>query len=390
MIISELPDRKIKQIHIKNFQNHKNTVIDLENGLNLIVGSSDSGKTAIARAIHYVINDAYSGNHFVCYGEKFFDVKIEFADGAIIRRIKGKDINRIEYKYPNDVDFTIRSAFGEKYPDDVVAFLANPPHVEELGYLSYSDQSNKNFLLDLSPSQFLKAISSIIGVNDLEKASSDLSSKSLEYSKLIKTTENEISEIDNKIETNFVNLDEDKEDLDLAKKLINEINNIDKDLLSLENLRDKYLSLVSSGNSANNDLLKAQKIIDILENDLDNINSLSKKLTNYENLYSDFLNTESEIFDLNKLIDFFNAILDGEYKLLIDEISGIENNLKSLELLESDYQVNCIKNDSLLNDLNNANKLYDDLTNEYEDLKKEIKEKKIYCLSCNKIGGETL
>ena len=37
----------IKRITIDGFQSHENTVVDLVNGLNILTGSSDSGKTAV-------------------------------------------------------------------------------------------------------------------------------------------------------------------------------------------------------------------------------------------------------------------------------------------------------------------------------------------------------
>ena len=44
----------IKEINIKNFQSHDNTNLILDSGVNVIVGSSDSGKSAIIRALRWV------------------------------------------------------------------------------------------------------------------------------------------------------------------------------------------------------------------------------------------------------------------------------------------------------------------------------------------------
>ena len=57
----------IKQINIKNFQSHKSTQLKLDPGVNVIVGSSDSGKTAIIRAYLWVVDNRPLGNAFVSH-----------------------------------------------------------------------------------------------------------------------------------------------------------------------------------------------------------------------------------------------------------------------------------------------------------------------------------
>ena len=44
----------IKSIHLRNFQRHKKLDIDLSEGVNVIVGPSDIGKTAILRALYWL------------------------------------------------------------------------------------------------------------------------------------------------------------------------------------------------------------------------------------------------------------------------------------------------------------------------------------------------
>ena len=108
-------------------------------------------------------------NRFALNGENHrCEIEIEFVDGAVIRRTKGKDINRLEYKYANSDDWILKSAFGTSYPDDVVDFLGNPPSFDKLDSIAYSDQNNKNFLIDISPSSLPEVISKIIDIDDYE------------------------------------------------------------------------------------------------------------------------------------------------------------------------------------------------------------------------------
>ena len=193
MSIDETLNRKIKSVKLINFQNHKFSKISLSDGLNLLVGSSDSGKTAIARAIDFVIHNNSEGNDYVHIGEKFATVEIEFCDGSIIKRSKGDRLNKVEYKYPDDEEFTVRSSFGDAYKEDVLAFLGNPPKSKALGSMAYSNQSNKNFLVDLPESQLPGVISDLVGVSDLEEGSHLLSSKVKSLDVQIKSVEKDIN-----------------------------------------------------------------------------------------------------------------------------------------------------------------------------------------------------
>ena len=52
----------IQSVHIQNFQSHKNSTLEFSPGVNIIVGTSDSGKTAIIRALRWVVWNRPSGD----------------------------------------------------------------------------------------------------------------------------------------------------------------------------------------------------------------------------------------------------------------------------------------------------------------------------------------
>lgn len=43
----------IKSIELKNIQSHENTRLDFDKGINVIVGSSNNGKSAILRGLYW-------------------------------------------------------------------------------------------------------------------------------------------------------------------------------------------------------------------------------------------------------------------------------------------------------------------------------------------------
>ena len=54
--------RKISLVKVKNFQAHENSEFRLSNGLNLIYATNDSGKSALARALDFVLQNKSEGN----------------------------------------------------------------------------------------------------------------------------------------------------------------------------------------------------------------------------------------------------------------------------------------------------------------------------------------
>lgn len=65
----------IKKVIIENFQSHKYSVIDFNEGLNAIVGPTDSGKTAVFRSLKWVLYNEPQGDYFIREGEKMYPLQ---------------------------------------------------------------------------------------------------------------------------------------------------------------------------------------------------------------------------------------------------------------------------------------------------------------------------
>ena len=77
----------IVQMSIKNFQSHKDTVIDFDPGLNVFIGESGEGKSAIQRAFWFVFDKAkINPKNFIHKGEKECSVTLQLSDGTTITR----------------------------------------------------------------------------------------------------------------------------------------------------------------------------------------------------------------------------------------------------------------------------------------------------------------
>ena len=84
---------KIKKLDLINFQSHKFTSLELADGLNVIVGPSDNGKTSILRAIRWVLFNEPQGMSMLRNNEDFVSVRIYFNNDYSVERKRSKKEN---------------------------------------------------------------------------------------------------------------------------------------------------------------------------------------------------------------------------------------------------------------------------------------------------------
>jgi DNA repair protein SbcC/Rad50 len=105
----------IKQLNIQNFQSHKDTSLAFDSGVNVITGKSDSGKTAIIRALRKLIWNRPGGESFCSHWGGDTEIRL-YADPDYVSRTVGKD-NRYQL---NETKF---SAFGQSVPEEIIKAL---------------------------------------------------------------------------------------------------------------------------------------------------------------------------------------------------------------------------------------------------------------------------
>jgi len=89
--------RALKSIRLKNFQSHKDTLISFAGPgcLTVITGPSDSGKSAVIRALRWVFYNMPQGDGFIFNAEDKCTVTLEYDDGTKVERIRSRGgINR--------------------------------------------------------------------------------------------------------------------------------------------------------------------------------------------------------------------------------------------------------------------------------------------------------
>lgn len=158
----------IKKLSLINFQKHANLQIDFCQGVNILYGSSDAGKSCIRRAIEWLVqNESIDGIRKT--GTKKTSVTIILDNDVEIERVRSQSINR--YVIREDGEEKVFDSIGKSIPEDVKELLTIYPievDGEEI-YLNSQPQIALPFLFDKSPSFRMKLFNKLTGNDVLDK-----------------------------------------------------------------------------------------------------------------------------------------------------------------------------------------------------------------------------
>ncbi len=153
----------ITKIKLTNFQSHKDTELELHPGLNVIYGESDQGKTAILRALTWVMTNRPLSNRFLMRGAKECRVEVTTDKGTVVRErrrgFNGYVVNGEAFK-----------EIGSSVPPQVAEVL-------DLGEINLQPQLSPFFLITQSPGQVARYISELLGYDVIDSAQAECKSR---------------------------------------------------------------------------------------------------------------------------------------------------------------------------------------------------------------------
>lgn len=116
----------LTRLDIRNFQTHHSLSIDLDPRVTTIVGGSDSGKSAVVRALRWVALNKPNGKDFIRWGSKKTSVTVTAGRSFKIKRVRGKTRQNaylVRQKAGNRKGRALYKAFGTKLPQPVFDLL---------------------------------------------------------------------------------------------------------------------------------------------------------------------------------------------------------------------------------------------------------------------------
>lgn len=314
----------ITKIEIKNFQSHKNTTLEFDKGVNVITGESDNGKSAVIRAIRWVVENYPSGTEKInsSWNEDFkepLSVKL-YTENGYVERIRTKTRN----------GYTINgkelSAVGRGVPQEVIDFL-------NVSDVNFQFQMDPPYLLSMTGGAASQYLNNIVHLDSIDKILSLSDSDKRQLSSEQKLVEADIKKLETELE---------------LLQWVNEANNISKRVDKLDEIIDNInlnsnnleLSMNEFREIENNkiDLTEHLDLISQIESitipDTDILENEINTFKDCQNVFVDLTEVEKLQNEMDSIIitdtaEFETSVRD--YKNLTDNINKAQNELEELK-----------------------------------------------------------
>lgn len=195
----------IERIKINNFQKHRKLILDFDIGITSIVGPSDTGKSAIIRAIRWWAQNTPRGKAFITDGKKKVEVAGDVDGRRVARRKASGENSYVINGKPLDVVKTT-------VPDEVAQIL-------RLNHVNFQGQHDGPFWLCLNPGEVSRQLNDIVDLTVMDRTLSNLDSEK-------RQTTSTINVLKKDIKTNKA-----------QRQKLARWGEVDKDLKTLENSR---------------------------------------------------------------------------------------------------------------------------------------------------------
>lgn len=311
----------IRKIIINNIQSHKHTEIDFTEGVNAIIGSSCSGKTAILRSLYWVIENRPTGTSILCSnwnkdkkGNVIDEMSVTLVtEKGFVKRYRNTESNGyiVHYADGNEVKL---EAIKTDVPDEVSEFL-------NLTDINVQKQLDAPFLLSDSAPEAARYLNNIVHLDSIDTTLARADKNKREVSQNIKYVGEQL---------NADKLKLSKYDyLDDANKLLEKVERYNEQAVDIGN---KWVELA-------NDLRQFNEVKDYSK-ELDLISRIEKFNNQADELCD-------EIQELNDDISCFKNVIDYSKELeLIEKIDSIEipdNSELEDDIDDYEYNLNKIK-----------------------------------------------
>ena len=368
------PIKMLKKIQIHNFKSHVDSILEFVPGINVLVGSSYSGKSNILKSIFWNVKNEPLGEGIFRKGTEESLVSTEWeVDGNNFEVLRKRNKSENSYSITGMEPFT---AFGTKPPKEISEAI-------NILEVNIQDQHSPFFLIFETPGQIASYIRSVTGLSDIDMLSDNIASQLRKKESNLNEVKESLKLVDEKLQVlllipltqleDYINLFEKSEkEKDVLKNKNHKIQLICLELKQLnsqvifipenrvEEISEVFQKLVINKNDLNKQASKLKRICDDLvllnsqtiiipERRFLEIQEELKRLTeSYKKQGEKKQQLDSIVISLEKLkrkiidveISDFGTDLISEYNRLTAKLVDLYNKLKEIAAL----------NEQLIND----------------------------------------
>lgn len=232
----------INTLQIEGFQSHNSTELELDKGVNVIIGSSDSGKSSVVRACKWLFQNRPQG-------DSFRNNLLSPKDECSVCAIFGNDSYALRQKMKGTNNYLCDDTEYKALRSDVPQDVQNTTKMKEVN-LQSQHPNDQYFLLTESPGQVAKKFNKVAGLAIMDKAIYTINSYVRECNHQSKVYDNEIDVVKQNIKDlswvkkAAVFADEIMDQKNKYDSLSNKFDSIDSILFTMEDVEDQLKKFV--------------------------------------------------------------------------------------------------------------------------------------------------
>ncbi len=321
---------KFKTLHLENYQAHKDTTINFTQGLNIIIGESDMGKSSILRALRKLVRDIPAGKDHINKDATSMKLSLTVVDDndqeyVIIRQITPSK----NLYYLDEQDF---GGFGREIPEEIQntleMFLIELENSDKVD-LHFFDQHDTPFMVARGSAGIRsKLLGKIAGLHTLDRSIVTVNKDIRAGNSILKTRSMDRDELQEKVDK-ARDTSVDHRLYDTCKisfqKTVEKLNKLTK----LQDLQARFLTIVNDGKQIKKSLDNFPDI-DVnfhkIREDLQRLSNLQRFYTTLNSIYAQI--TSLPIIELDVNINF-NKVRENIQKL--NRLQELHNTLDRIE-----------------------------------------------------------
>ncbi len=295
------------KIEIKNFQSHKDTVIDFDKGINSLCGESDNGKSAVIRAIKWVAENRPLGTDKLNSKwnkdfNKDMSVKI-YTEKGWVERIRNKKRNGYTICIGEEEPVEL-SAVGTDVPPEVIKFL-------NVSDINFQFQFDKPYLITMSPGDASKYLNNLIHLDSIDSILTVAEGNKRSINSEQKVVDKDISDLERELK--------DTEWVEEAETLYKRVQAYNKKLETQEVIKTDLFGDINSFKSLKvYDLSKQKKLVEEIESiTIPDAGELKHEIESYKAAENKIVNLSEQ----KKLVEEIESITIPDASELKKEIN---------------------------------------------------------------------
>jgi chromosome segregation ATPase len=223
----------IKKIKIASFQSHLLTELPLSKGINVIQGSSNSGKSSIIRAINWAVHNKPAGDSFIHHdtpATKGATVTLELTDTTVSRHRSSK-----QNVYRKD--------------DQEYAALKDVPELGlNMSELNIQKQLDAPFMMTVSAGEVARSLNSLMDMEQIDQSIQNINRAASQTQQTIKEDEARLEEMLDGLKQ-FKNLDEIRGFLEEAEAIHVQIGEMESERLDIVKIMEEITQIKAERDS---------------------------------------------------------------------------------------------------------------------------------------------